>query len=496
MGAVTRAVLIACIALTASAQVRESITVEVIDVPVYVISPDGKAVRGLTRDAFSLLVDGKTRPIDYFDTIDFGAAQQSPTSERPKRDRRLYLLLFDLTFAVPARLAQAQAAAEKAVDQSNPATDLFSVATCDSHRGVFFVTPFLFDRVAIKRALYTLRSSTSRDALGLTITKDERQVWEVLATPTDEASAAMLDAIKGGVASQEMAVAPTARLIEHEFDAVGEAARRLAAMEGQKHVLFFTQGFESSLVHGIGAGGGPPAVDANLMARMKDMHKRFREAGVILDSIDIAGLRHTFNNLDNDALWLVARGTGGQVVVNKNDLASGITDLTTAQQFVYLLGFRRTDNRAHRIDVHVNGAPRGSNIYYRTGFGEPQKTAIDALQLADIMLNNVPQTGFSVALDVSPSSDAVVRFSRAEVVSQLDEKTPAIDAMLYVFKTGSEVVASRAKRITFTPRSTAAGDVEFRQHFDLPPGAYVVKTLLRIEGTNVLAFARREFTVP
>jgi hypothetical protein len=120
-------------------------------------------VRGLTRDAFSLLVDGKVRPIDYFDTIDFGAAQQqSPIAERPQRDRRLYLLLFDLTFAVPARLAQAQAAAEKAVDQLNSPTDLFSVATFDSRRGVFFVTPFLRDRVAIKRALFTLRASTAR----------------------------------------------------------------------------------------------------------------------------------------------------------------------------------------------------------------------------------------------------------------------------------------------------------------------------------------------
>ncbi|HEY8182000.1 MAG TPA: VWA domain-containing protein [Thermoanaerobaculia bacterium] len=496
MGALTRAAVIACIALSASAQVRESITVEVIDVPVYVIDRDGRAVRGLTRDAFTLLVDGKARPIDYFDTIDFGSEQQSPIAERPQRDRRLYLLLFDLTFAVPARLAHAQAAAEKAVDQSNSATDLFSVATYDSHRGVSFVTPFLLDRVAIKRALYTLRSSTSRDALGLTITKDEREVWKDLATPTDEASAAMLEAIMGGVANQEMASAPTARLIEHEFDAVGEAAKRLAAMEGQKHVLFFTQGFESSLVHGFGVGSGPPQIDANLMARMNDMHKRFRAAGVILDSIDIAGLRHTFDYRDNDALWLVARGTGGQVVVNKNDLVAGITDLTTAQQLVYLLGFRRTDNRAHRIDVRVKGAPRGSNIYYRTGFGEPQKASVDALQLADIMLNNVPQTGFEVALEVSSSADAVVRFSRAEVVPQLDEKTPAVDAMLYVFKTGGEIVASRAKRITFWPRSRAKGDIEVREHFDLPPGAYVAKALLRIEGTNVLAFARREFTVP
>ena len=496
MGTLKRAFVVACIALSASAQVRESITVEVIDVPVYVIDRDGKAVRGLTRNAFSLLVDGKARPIDYFDTIDFGSAQQSPGAQRPQRERRLYLLLFDLTFAVPARVAKAQSAAEKAVGQSNPATDLFSVATYDSRRGVFFVTPFLSDRVAIKRALFTLRSSTSRDALGLTITKDERDLWKELAPPTDQASSAMLEAIKGGVASQEMASAPSARLIEDEFETIGEAAARLSSLEGQKHVLLFTQGFDSRLVHRVRGGPGPPAIDPSLVARMDEMSRRFRAAGVILDSIDVAGLRHTFDTLENDALWLLARGTGGQVVVNKNDLTAGITDLTTAQQVVYLLGFRRTDNRPHRIDVSVTGAPRGSNVYYRTGFGEPQKASVDALRLADIMLNDLPQTGFSLTLDVTPSADAVVRFRRAEVVPQLDEKRPAVDAMLYIFKSGSETVASRAKRITFEPRSSVTGEVEFRQHFDLPPGAYVAKALLRIEGTNVLAFARREFTVP
>ena len=125
------------------------------DVPVYVLDAGGKPVRGLPREAFTLLIDGKPRPIEYFDVMDFGVAQhaQAPRSER---ERRLYLLLFDLNFSTPARLVQAQKAAEKAIDQSNPATDLFSVATYSSSRGVFFVTPFLLDRVAIKRALLQL----------------------------------------------------------------------------------------------------------------------------------------------------------------------------------------------------------------------------------------------------------------------------------------------------------------------------------------------------
>src|SRR5436190_12665108 len=47
-----------------AAQVRESVTVEVVEVPVYITTSDGKPIRGLSKDAFELSVDGKRTPID------------------------------------------------------------------------------------------------------------------------------------------------------------------------------------------------------------------------------------------------------------------------------------------------------------------------------------------------------------------------------------------------------------------------------------------------
>src|SRR6266516_7151105 len=86
------------------AQVRESVTVEVVEVPVSITTSDGKPLRGLTKDAFELFVDGKRQAIDYFEAVDFSApsaAQPAQSAERPLRERRLYLLLFDLSFATP-----------------------------------------------------------------------------------------------------------------------------------------------------------------------------------------------------------------------------------------------------------------------------------------------------------------------------------------------------------------------------------------------------------
>lgn len=505
MGTLTRIAVLLLTAATASAQVRENITVEVVDVPVYVVAPDGQPVRGLTREAFTLRVDGRPQPIEYFDVLDFGAAQPQGTPAPTLRERRLYLLIFDLTFAVPARLAIAQAAAEKAIEQSNPATDLFAVATYSSARGVFFVTPFLRDRVAVRRALHTLRSSTARDALALTITKDERNTWKDY-VPTQssdnanraEANAELAEILKGGEANQGNLAEPSKRRIEEEVDGVAEAAERIRDLEGQKHALLFTQAFDAQLAHGLTRDPGPPNLDARLMRKLEEMYQKFRAAGVILDSVDVAGLRHTFDPGETEALWMLARGTGGQVIHNDNNLTSAITGLTATQQVVYLLGIRRRDNRAHTIAVDVAGLPRGSNLYYRSGFGEPSKPRIDPLQLADIVLNDVPESGLSLALGALPSGGQTtfeIRLQRSEIAAQIPENARYLDILLYVFSNAGDAVASATARIPFNDAADQK-EMSLKKSLPLPAGKYMVKALVRVGNTASLGFARKEFIVP
>src|SRR5438105_10242078 len=77
----------------AHAQVRETTTVEVVEVPVYV-GANGEPVLSLTRENFELFINGKRQRIEYFDTIDY--ATLSPEQSRDVRQRRLYMLVFDL----------------------------------------------------------------------------------------------------------------------------------------------------------------------------------------------------------------------------------------------------------------------------------------------------------------------------------------------------------------------------------------------------------------
>lgn len=506
-------VLLAACALSANAQVRESMTVEVVQVPVYITTSDGKPVTGLTRDAFQLSVDGHPQPIEYFDTFDFASAKAGTpqTAERLRRERRLYLLLFDLTFATPATIARAQRAAEQAVAHSNPATDFFSVATYSSNRGVFFLSPFLADRIAVARAIYTLKASEAQDPLGLAIASAERAKWVTAmeqggaASGSDDDISSFLgsevaDMLKGGQANQDALAAPRNRLIEFQIEGLGEAAARFGALEGQKHLLIFTEGFDSTRVTDIKAKGRPPNLDPHLLDLVKRMHETFVSAGVTLDSVDIKGLRHSFTDLENDALYMLSRGTGGRVIVNRNDLVKAVDTLVEAQQMVYLLGFRQGDRKRGSISVRVNGLPRGAEVSYREGFGyTPQKAGLDSLQLADILLNDVPQAGVSLNAGVRPSeggAEVAVSFGRAEVVPQLVDQSPSVEILLYVFDERGRAVGFKAKRINFSGAGRVnTGYLTLREPFELPAGKYTAKILLRISGTRSLGFARRDFTV-
>jgi VWFA-related protein len=502
--------LVAC-AFSAQAQVRESVTVEVVQVPVYVTTSDGKPVTGLTKDAFQLSVDGHPQPIEYFDTFDFASAQPGPQAERSRRERRLYLLLFDLSFATPGTLGRAQRAAREAVLHSNPATDLFSVATYSSSHGVKFVTPFLSDRAAVARAVFTLRASDTQDPLGLAIASGERAKWVTAMEQDGAAKGAdsdlspllgteVIDAMTGGQANQDNLAAPRAHQIEYQLEGLGEAAARFGALEGQKHLLIFTEGFESTRITDIKAKGRPPNVDAHLLDLVKRMHEVFVSAGVTLDSVDIKGLRQTFSDLDNDALYTLSRGTGGRVIDNRNDLVAAVDTLVQSQRTVYLLGFNQGSRKKGKISVHVSGLPRGAEVSYREGFGYVSPNAgIDSLQLADILLNDVPQAGVSLNAGVRTSdtgAEVAVSFGRAEVVPQLVDKTPSVEILFYIFNDRGGAVGFKAKRINLTgPARVNTGYLTLNEPFELPKGKYSAKVLLRISGTKSLGFVRRDFTV-
>src|SRR5438132_880752 len=141
-------------ALGLFAQVKETVNVNVIEVPVTVVDSSGNPVRGLTAANFELFDQGKKRAISSFDKIDFGTpAAVSAISPLNPSARRSFLLLFDLGFSTPNALTRAQEAARRFVTESVQPRDLVAVGTIDIDHGFRLLSAFTTDRELIASAI-------------------------------------------------------------------------------------------------------------------------------------------------------------------------------------------------------------------------------------------------------------------------------------------------------------------------------------------------------
>ena len=371
MKRIASVVLSLFVAAIASAQVRESVSVEVVQVPVYVSTYNG-VVTGLTRDNFRLFVNGKSQAIDYFDVVDFSTINVPEEERLDPRQRRLYLLVFDLLFSTPIAIARAQVAVDRLLTRAGR-SDEFSVATYRHNRGIELLVPFTRDRGAIRRAVQTLKPSGTSDVLRLAVNPEETEaLTQGIEFDESEASSNPTNQLAG--ADEEMLHQPLKNLIEDQIANLASIGQRLAPLEGQKHVVLLSTGFSSRMVHGVGAQTNPgnlrtmsadpltarmslphpvkDEIDARLARVLQALDSEYAAAGVFLDAIDIAGLRPGGLPTENEGLVMLARDTGGDLIEKRNNLAEALEVLTDRQRVVYVLGFhaRNTHREQNSIE--------------------------------------------------------------------------------------------------------------------------------------------------
>jgi len=517
-------VLLLVLTLPLFAAARETHTVEVVQVPVYV-TRDGASLRGLTRDNFELYVNGKPKPFDYFDVYDFAAppaaAAQAPGAPVPLRDvrqRRLYVLLFDLVYSTPRAIARARVAADAYVDGAGNA-DAFAVGTYTSNHGITLFVPFTRDRAAVRNAIQRMKETRQDDPLHLALAPVDRA--EII-EPDKFAESDQVQQLIADSAAAQLIADPARRRIRDEIEALGDFADRLAVLEGNRHVVLLTSGFDTQLLTGVGPantigrgpGLGPRSTmnadlrqgsslgmsDSGVTRAAREMYAHFTRAGVFLDCIDVEGVRPGFSSShESEGLSMLARDTGGQVVLNRNDLRAAMQTLTDMQRVVYVLGFHAGDSgrRDNKIEVKLRGVDGRVNVNYRPSYSTelPKASTSDALRIADILENDIPQTGLTTSMAVSGKSVSVEIPAR-ELIALSAKPNAGADALLYVFS-GHDVVAYKGKKISIdAARADASKPVRFTETFDnLPPGRYVAKVLLRVDDVEALGFAHAPMDV-
>ncbi len=189
------------------------------------------------------------------------------------------------------------------------------------------------------------------------------------------------------------------------LDSFGKMARALDAVQGRKHILYLSEGFDSRELSGSTAEGGGAReaewilrgqswkVDSDirfgnsgLQEKMKKDLELFNRSDCIIHAIDIGGLRaasdpagSVYNTINGqEALFYFSDQTGGEFLRNSNDLSNSFDKLLERTGLIYILAFQPVrvpeNGKFHPIKVRVK---KGNyRVSHRTGYYEPksQKT--------------------------------------------------------------------------------------------------------------------------
>ncbi len=571
---------------------NETTEVTAVEIPVQVIR-DGEPVRGLTAADFELYEGRKQQALTGFDVVDLSLPEnQRLSASIPAAGRRHFLLVFDLSNSDPKRMMKAREAVKGSLLTTLVPSDLVAVATYGGNSGLKLALGFTSDRRQLLAAIDQLGLADLTDRMqqnpylmayaGISATIDYvagQDNFEPLGSPPPEGLTprqltawhaqqvreAKDPTYNNGTPIQsspqaweiEMAAAFASESLMRQrasLDAArnalasltksfSELARMMDAVAGRKLVVYFSQGFDDTILQGVEDIGAQQAIsDATMHGlgaftdsderygrssennRVERMLEMFRRSGCVIESVDIGGL-----TVDQDldlaatrpqgeaALFQMAHDTGGELFHNFNDLGEAMKRLAQGTSLTYLLTFQPQGPLAagsfHKIEVKLKHAPRGTRVTYKTGYYAPrpytqQRPVERILASSDQLMSGAAGGSIATAVLVAPFRAATAR-AYVPVVIEADGATllagngpRVVPAEIYVYAVDAQgsirdyFDQTLQVDVDKAGKQLRQGGLKYFGHLELPPGDYSVRVMLRNGATG--AFGRRStmVTVP
>jgi len=537
---------VSILAISVFAQVKETVNVYLVEVPVTVVDSSGNPIRGLTAANFEIIDSGTKRQITAFDKIDFASPEAvSAISPLNPSARRQFMLLFDLTNSSPNALARAQEAGRKFVAENVQPRDLVAVGTIEAERGFRLLTAFTTDRQLVASAIAEPGSFRGNDPLQIA---NQAVLYEVTANqPVSGSSGGGREA--KAAADEEMVLmqrnvthqneAAVRARVERQVDALGALAKMLRAVPGRKQIVFLSEGFDPKYIQGRDARASQEQaadneqvlhgqvynVDSDAifgntgsMTMLDRMAQYFRQSDVVLHALDIQGVR-VQNTVQggvsinsNAGLFLLARPTGGDVFQNTNDLKNNFQRMLRQQEVVYVLGFQAPTQKPgtfHNLKVKLLNVP-GGRVSHRAGYyeGGGESPAERMLSNAEIIVNDIPQTdvhlnALSAAFPTSGKNlqvPVILEINGNDLVKDVRGNAVKVEIFVYAFDSDGIVRDRLYQNLSLDLKKVGdrlrASGLKYYGTLSLPPGTYAVKSLVRSIDTDRRGFGRTDIVVP
>jgi VWFA-related protein len=518
--------------------------VELVRLDVRVTDALGRPVRDLRPDELEVIEDGERRPVVFFQHIEEPAesyadvarhtvAGEVSTNQGAARGH-LYVLVFDQEHIAPGREQRVRQAARRFVQTRLRPGDRVALYALP---GPGPQIPFTTDARRIAAELSSARGMAEPQAFGalgsmtlqeaFQITRGNDQVFERVAERMQAQSGASdvgrrIDTSLVG-ASDTPLTNPIKEDAERIVDiADGRTRRILAALtdilramrgiEGRKTVLFISEGFYADHVSREIEQVAAAAAESFSVFQTFDLNRR--ELDITLDAPAGADQANAIHDTLSP-LGTLAAETGGRLIIDAALRADEAFDAIADQsQDYYLVGFTpRTDalrDRGvyRRVAVHVRRG--GAQVSARTGFALNDGTArldrrqaIDRALASPFPLQGLPVQYTTYVLRGSSTGLQRVILSLAVELPIASRDHAGADSgaadVAFVVRaaTDGRLAASGRDSIALPDRRAAAsttGTGTFRAQFELPPGDYLMRAIVREPG-GLVGSADRRFTV-
>jgi VWFA-related protein len=505
---------------------------ELVLVNVVVRDRNGAVVRGLSRDDFSVAEDGKPQTITSFDFEEMDAPQQAqePAASDPPlllapparpaapastpaaakvdmHGRRLMVLFFDLSSMQPEEVERSVKAAHDYIDHRLSPADLIAVVSFSTTLRVD--QDFTADRDRLAAAI---------DAYG----GASGQGFEAGATPDD-------DTADNGTAFTADDTEFNIFNTDRRLDALQMLADELAGIEQKKSVIYFSSGMSQQ--------------GTDNQVQLRRTVDRANRANVSLYAADMRGLqalvpggdastgslrgtsafsgaatRNQFDRLaqSQDTLTTIAEDTGGRAFFDTNSFTGVFDRVVNDTSAYYLLGYSSTnaarDGRFRRITVKVKRSDL--KLDYRSGYYAARDFAHATKedreqQLQDQLLSDLSATDLSAYVSAAYFRIADKRYYvplslivpgyQIPITRATDKNRATVDVLGIVRDERGRPVGRVRDTVRLAPE--AADDlkkktVQYESGFEMPPGKYHVKMVVRENEGGTFGSYETDVVVP
>jgi hypothetical protein len=257
---------------------------------------------------------------------------------------------------------------------------------------------------------------------------------------------------------------------------------------------------------------------------VEKMLAELRRADCVIQAVDIGGLRAEgeegprLSGGGRESLFQMARGTGGELYENTNDLPGAMAGMLGRSAVTYVLTFQpeglRRDGAYRRLKVDLKDAPRGTRVSHRAGYYAPKPfadmTPLEKLLEAATQLVVGAETGRVPAALLAASFPGQGEKAYVPVILEVDgpgllagmkgEATLAAEIYVYAMDEDGVIRDFFTQTLGLDLAQVEGGlrrnGFKFFGHLDLPPGAYSVRALIRNAATGASSLRVATVEVP